>query len=325
MLARITRVLLDESSSPEDLATSATALYDCLNTPVRSVLVPQGPPDDRWLPEGLALAPTAAAECTKDAVRTAMFLRGLRSAIGDAILRFPGQTIQLVYAGTGPLAPLVLPLLVLNESLPVEVTLLDAHAESVDAVRTLTEYFGVTGFIRELLHTDATLFELPQGRRLHVLVAETMQRSLGREPQVAMVRHFGKRLPHGAIVVPESVRVDLEVTRVSDTHSAASGTIPGAHFVQTLLDLRAESSGLPLDSDGCLPPVLVQLPRSVSHPDARATLETFITTYGPHRIAPGSSGLTMPEILWNLRCESNRTYEFRYRTGSNPGFVWRAV
>ena len=63
------------------------------------------------LESGLALAPHLAARCVLDVKRTMAFQRGAARAIEAARARFPGETIEIVYAGTGPFAPLVRPLL----------------------------------------------------------------------------------------------------------------------------------------------------------------------------------------------------------------------
>jgi hypothetical protein len=57
------------------------------------------------LAAGVALAPSLAASCLMDAQRTRRFLCGLRDAIA---LRAARGGTEVVYAGTGPFAPLAL-------------------------------------------------------------------------------------------------------------------------------------------------------------------------------------------------------------------------
>jgi hypothetical protein len=78
------------------------------------------------LPSGLALAPHLAALCVLDEQRTAAFQRGVALAIEAARARFPGETVEVVYAGTGPFAPHVPLGRVLDTSLaldPVRITI----------------------------------------------------------------------------------------------------------------------------------------------------------------------------------------------------------
>lgn len=132
------------------------------------------------LPSGLALAPDLAAQCVLDVKRTATFLRGTANAIAAARERFPGDAIEVVYAGTGPLAPFVVPLLPMSG---VRFTLIDVDARSLRMLRVLLDRLGLQV---DLVHADATEYRHPTA--MHVVVSETMQRSLAVEPFVAIAR-----------------------------------------------------------------------------------------------------------------------------------------
>jgi hypothetical protein len=119
-------ILLHALPGSAELENAAVALFACLLAPVAALLASDGGADTR-LPDGVALSPVLAAECTKDPVRTAMLLRGVNAALGEALRRFPDETIEVVYAGTGPLAPLVIPLMPRFRHAPVAVTFLDIH------------------------------------------------------------------------------------------------------------------------------------------------------------------------------------------------------
>jgi hypothetical protein len=293
VLSAIVDVLLGRGMAAEELARAAADLYECLSAPVRDFVSVQG--EGTALPDGLALSPTLAAECTKDAVRTAVLLRAVNAALHDALQRFPGETIDVVYAGTGPLAPLLIPLMPRFAAHPVRFTFIDVHAAAVEAVGIVAEHFGA-GRI-DFITADATRYEHP--RPIHLLITETMQRALTREPQVAIVRQLAAQLAPGGIVVPESVRVELR----------------GGDYAQTLLDLRAEVANIPLDDDGCLPPVRVLLP------EGPVMYATAIVAYGEHTIEPNESGLTHPQLAWEL--PPSTELEFRYQLGASPRFLAR--
>lgn len=275
-------------------------LYDCLSSPL-----PELAGDATPLATGLALSPFDAASCVKDGVRTAVFFRGVEAALTQALERFSGEAIDVLYAGTGPLAPLLIPLLPRFEGRALAVTLVDVHPEAVQAARTVAEHFGVLGFIRDSVVADASTYRHP--RPLHVVITETMQRALTREPQVAIVRQLAPQLVAGGILVPESVRVALVCGDV----------------VHPLLDLHAGTAAVAVDAAGCLPPVRVKLPeRWETHP----LYQTTIVAHGDHVILPGKSGLTHPEMAWDLMSLAPETeLEFRYQMGQKPGFIWTAV
>jgi hypothetical protein len=80
---------------------------------------------------GYAVSPLDAGRCLLDLRRTVVYLRGVYHAIQEAQQRFPGEVIQVLYAGCGPFAPLCLPLLPLLAGQAVHFTLLDVHARAI--------------------------------------------------------------------------------------------------------------------------------------------------------------------------------------------------
>lgn len=320
-LGRIADLLLCTTTSSRDLAQASTDLYECLSAPVRGSLGLDEAGTS--LPSGLAISPAAAAACIRDPMRTAIFLRAVDAALAETLRRFPGETIEVVYAGTGPLAPLVIPLLPRLAESPVRFTFLDVHAGSVEATRVLAEHFGVARSIRAFVTGDATRYEHPQGLRLHGLISETMQSALSREPQVAVMRQIAPQLVPEGFMVPESVRVDLiagDPEWARESHDERD--MEGLGLVQTLFELRAGIEFLPLDASGCLPPAVVRLPPWVSN--GQAFYGTFIVAYRDHVLAPGQSGLTLPQVIPDLMSlQPGMELEFRYRVGPDPGFLWR--
>jgi hypothetical protein len=259
-------------------------------------------------------------------MRTAVFLRGVDSALTEALRRFPGETIEVVYAGTGPLAPLVIPILPRYADAPVRFTFIDVHAYYVAATRVLADHFAVAHTVRAFVEGDATRYEHPKGQRLHGLISETMQSALRREPQVAIARQILPRLVPGGFMVPESVRVDLLLgdLEARTRESRDERDAEDLRFVQTIFDLRAGVERLPLDADGCLPPVLVTLPADRSVSKLQAFFGTVIVTQGAHALASGQSGLTLPQVVPELQTlRPGSALEFRYQVGPDPRFLVR--
>ncbi len=138
------------------------------------------------LPVGTAISPLDAGRCLLDARRTAVYLRGVYHAIQEAQQRFPGEVIHILYAGCGPFAPLCLPLLPLFAGRAVHFTLLDVHARAIESVRAIMTALRLEEGNVDCLACDATRYHTPPHRPLHVVVCETMQRALGKEPQIAI-------------------------------------------------------------------------------------------------------------------------------------------
>jgi hypothetical protein len=62
-------------------------------------------------PAGLAIDTRSAALCIFDMMRTRKFLLGIRDAIDEKLRIDPGQPVTILYAGTGPFATLLTPLI----------------------------------------------------------------------------------------------------------------------------------------------------------------------------------------------------------------------
>ncbi|HEV7241535.1 MAG TPA: class I SAM-dependent methyltransferase [Thermoanaerobaculia bacterium] len=254
------------------------------------------------LPSGLALAPDLAAQCILDEKRTVAFLRGTSGVIAAARERFPGETIEVVYAGTGPFAPFVVPLLPRSG---VRFTLMDVDARSLRILSALLEQCGLREHA-EIVHADATEYRHPTA--IHVVVSETMQRSLAVEPFVAIARNLRSQLVPGGIFVPERVTVDVAMVDPDRERARWRGVDVATPYVRLARIV---------DTTTKLDPVIVSIPPTRT-PQWLALL-TEIDVFANERLRAYESGLTVPEILWRLSpARANDMIEFHYEEGAHP-------
>jgi len=323
-LRSLAAVLLEPSAPRDALDRAASSLHGLL----LHVSDLEHDPEsllESTLPSGRALSPLEAGRCTLDPVRTAVLLRGVSAAIAAAREHARGRRIEVLYAGCGPFAPLVLPLLVLGEAGDLRVTFLDVHVAAIAALRRVVERLEVGVAVADALVRDAAADAPVRGTAVDVVVVEAMQRSLGHEPQVAIVRNLVPLLaPHGALV-PERIRVDLVLSdpEVEIADGFASARAEATRIpVGTVFELSRRSVSAPLDADGFLPPVDVTLPVPIG-PGARPMLFTRVDAFGAHTLATAASGLTVPEPLWRVPdLPAGSRLAFRYRLGSDPGLAW---
>jgi hypothetical protein len=252
--------------------------------------------DGTQLASGLALAPHLAAQCMLDEKRTVAFQRGVLRAIDAARARFPGQTIEVLYAGTGPFAPLVWPVLHLRD---VRFTFIEIDRCSLVILRALHPS-------ARIVHADATRYvhDVP----LHVVVSETMQRSLAVEPFVEILHNLRAQLAPGGIFVPERVTVDAVLIDPQREQArwrgeeVASAYVPLARVIDTTRAL--DPVQVTIDGQGWL------------------ALVTEIDVCDGERLLAYDSGLTVPEILWRFSsARRGAGVEFRYVCGARPGIV----
>ena len=161
---------------------------------------------DVELDSGLAINPQAAAWCLLDSQRSTVFIRGLYQALLDAAERHPDRIINVLYAGCGPFASLLMPLL---SQLPLpryHFVLLDVHTRSLLSVDELLTHFEFQEAHVVFECTDASRWQSEE--RFDVIVSEVMQKALEQEPQLAVTQHLRTLLLDDGTFLPE--RIDIQ-------------------------------------------------------------------------------------------------------------------
>jgi hypothetical protein len=303
--------LLDERTSFGELRAAAEELYRRLAGAVALDAAAVCP--DRAgtrTPAGRALSPVEAAQCILDFGRTAAFLRGVLAALHSARRRFRG-TLEVVYAGTGPFATLLLPLLPRLAPPGLRVTFIDVHERSTAAVTRLVAAMGVPGMVAGVVTADAAAYR--HGRGIHLAIAETMQRALENEPQVAVSRSLAAQLAPGGILVPERVSVHLDVWSLAHPRG-------GSRQVELLQLRNAIGRELPpIFGAG----VVVPVPRP--RDNEGLALLTRVGAFGRHHLDVNDSAITLPRLLPSLLEQAGRRVRVRYVGDERPGFVFSPV
>lgn len=293
-LADITERLLAPAASPRAAQTHATELHAFF-----SRFLPAGRPlndDMAMLPQGAALSPNEAAECILDAQRTRKFLAGVELGIRETLNRFPGRRINILYAGCGPFAPLLLPLLPRFSPRRVGVTLLDVQTQSLHTARHIAARLGLDAYIAGALRADGSDCHLPDP--CHMLVCECMDAALGGEPQVAMMRNLVPQLAASAVVIPEQISVHAFLVDMQKEHDAARA--------------GCEPAAILADRDICLPTQDI---------DGRTLmLRTRIHIHASHFLDPEKSRISRRTYLFaGPERRPGQTMRMFYRLGDRPG------
>lgn len=315
--------ILDGATSREELRQTCAELYqwftDATNLDATAA-------EATRLPTGLALAPGRAAQCILDTNRTVAFVRGLSLALDEARRRFSHGVLEVVYAGTGPFAPLVLPLMTARALRDVRFTFLDINRPAAEAVEGLIARLGLEERVRQVNHGDATCYSHPTA--IHVVITETMQRALGTEPLVGIVRNLRRQLAPGGIVVPERVAVDVALIDAADEQAQWSGAAPPKRHesLTRLFEVTTEGELPALDTYGPSEPVVVTIPNGPPGVERWVALLTHVDVFGNVRLRDYDSGLTVPEILWPLSpARGGEVIQFNYVVDAAPGIRWRRL
>lgn len=208
---------------------------------------------------GIALSSSGAADCVDDYLRTIYFIKGIYKALTKLAADFPERSINILYAGCGPYATLILPLLPLFNKERINAILLDINAESIESVRHLLTVTGLDEYALQLIETDAITYTKPKDFTIDLAISETMHYALTREPQVAIVKNIVKQLPPHGILIPEEIRIDLVYTFLDHEPSLKNAVNevkghnemqPYTHhvFVDRLFTINKELSSISHDS-----------------------------------------------------------------------------
>lgn len=170
------------------------------------------PDNEKYVAGGQALSSYHAAVCTDDYLRTCYFLKGVYKAVIKLQADFPSRRIRILYAGCGPFATLLLPLLPLLDKNTVEAIILDINSSSLASVKRLVSILKLEDYSLTMVETDATTYQKPDGWEIDLFVSETMHYGLSAEPQVAITKNFLPQLLPHTIFIPKQIHIDLVYT-----------------------------------------------------------------------------------------------------------------
>lgn len=269
--------------------------------------------------EGMAIGTEWAARCVDDMVRTKRFVKGVAEAI-EHQLNLGHKPVELLYAGTGPFATLVLPLLTVYSPEELQLTLVEINDVSFKAVQGLFKSNDFSPYLRALYQADATTLQLDEPKRFDILLSETMQYALQKEPQVAITLNLLPQLREDALLIPEEISLDLVAIR-----QVGLGVTEPTALAKLLVISRETLTFSPLweSTATSFPPVDYQLVDDDLAHAQELGISTTIKVFGTQHIGFNESGLTIPKRILNVEelPAGKKTISCQYHLGAKPGLV----
>ena len=254
---------------------------------------------------GEVVAAPMAAHCLLEIKRTTAFLRGIHDAI---LTRLSTQkSIQILYAGCGPYATLITPLLSLFPRGQIQVVLADINKASLQSAKALLKKLQLDHFLSATHTLDLTDPDIHLDNSFDVIISETMQNTLSQECQVPLTRNLIRFLSRKGTFIPQ--KIDLEL------------------YARGGLDIQ-DPKGTPKEWLGTVYSLDYQ---NVPEPDHRTELSikenitpnlhlyTTIYLHGKHVLEAFDCSLTMPQHLTELKNPRPQRIAFTYREGDKMG------
>lgn len=259
---------------------------------------------------GNAIGPFWAANCVKEIFRTQRFVKGLTQAITD-LMHQGHEMVHVLYAGTGPFATLALPVMLHFKPSQVQFTLLEINEHSYDRLRALLEQLDLMSYVRRLEQADATTYKV-KDTDVAILLSETMDLALFKEPQVGIMLNLGCQLGEHVVCIPQEIKV------TACKLGAGNKLTP----LQTLM--RFDHRYIRENAEKADPAhrefEIVEVETDMAVDDQLCYL-TEITIYGDHRLMQNDSSLTLLKMVNPPVNAGKLLLAYQYQISENPGFV----
>ncbi|PPK76980.1 hypothetical protein B0F87_10285 [Methylobacter tundripaludum] len=286
--------------------------------------------DRTMLDSGMAVSPLMAAFCAREVLRSAAFIKGAGAAVQDAARE--DRPVRVLYAGCGPFALLALPLMAVFSAQQVVFTLIDIHPESLRCAQHLIDAFGFSSHVLEHVCADATRYQIPPDSIPDVIVSETMNVCLGKEPQVSIARHLLAQAPD-ALMVPQAVSVEAclldrskEHVPVAEQQDKLVEPVRDRIYLGKIFELNAENIRQWADiTEERLPAGSITIPTPLLQ-RYQLRLLTRIVVYGQACLQDYDSSLNLPQALpGKPTFAGGETLQFHYQLGVRPGLCYETI
>ncbi|MFT5710939.1 MAG: hypothetical protein ACI8QT_001639 [Halioglobus sp.] len=283
--------------------------------------------EDSLLPSGVAINPQAAAHCAHDYQRSVVFIRGVHAAMNALKLHFAGTPLEILYAGCGPFATLLMPLFGKFSPGDLNITLLDIHQRSLDSAELLVEIFGFGAHGVTTVQGDASTYRHPQ--KLHMVIAETMQKSLEQEPQFAVTANLAPQILAEGVFIPQRIDVSLALADLEQEKVFYDNLNTRRYPIATLASLspdnafaQSQAAQYNLQTNMLeLQPTLVEIPLIEGIDRLNAALFTRITVYECYCLEDYEAEITLPMRCYELEpLRGGERYSVSYQLGAYPKF-----
>lgn len=259
---------------------------------------------------GSAIGTYWAAQCVKEIFRTQRFVKGLNAAIDDVKKANSGKTVQVLYAGTGPFAALALPIMATHLPTDVQFTLLEINPESYAKLLHVLTELEFNEYVNHLEIADASSWQTDQ--HFDIVLSETMNRALIKEPQVSIMLNLASQLQANTIFIPQEIKVLVSAKRPNEANKTNIAQLISFNSAFMLQLIRKNP-----DRKWDFETHEVQF-----DPNDRLYFETEIIVYDQYKLVGNDCSLNFSEPIRLAPNNKSEKISFKYTTNSKPGFEY---
>lgn len=326
-LAEISNKLLHEEKSGIELQRLCVDLYSLLLEVSGFDPEKKESRENIKLKSGTAIGSTWAAFCIQDFIRTQRFLKAINQAIKDKLEAQPGSPIQILYAGCGPFATLITPLLTLFKEDQIKCTFVDINPVSIESLRNTLKVLNLESYIQKIELCDILEYQIDPLNSPDIVICETLQAALRKEAQVAIYLHLGPQMKESTIFIPERIEVhagfldsNLDQKRMMGELKDDESCIQILAPLLTLEKSTHQSIDKHHDAFCILFETKILIPQEL-HGFDRICLLTKIKLYRDIELAYWESPLTIPIQYSSLTTEhAGKLAQIHYELCSEPEF-----
>lgn len=164
---------------------------------------------DLMFDNGKALGTFWASLCIDEMIRTRQFVRGIDKAIQEHVkVKTP---LHILYAGTGPYAALILPIIFRYSKHDIAYTFMEINPFSFQILQDMIPKLGLEDYKIKLIKDDATTHKIDPENKPHIIISETMQNLLAKEQQVPIFLNLMNQVKYDSIFIPEKIELFIGV------------------------------------------------------------------------------------------------------------------
>jgi len=279
------------------------------------------------LANGMALNTSGAALCLDDTWRTRQFIQGIDKAIQEKLTT--QKPAHILYAGSGPFATLILPFLFRYSPKEIKYTLLEINPYSCQLLQNVISKLGLEKHDITLINTDATNYKIDPRNEPDIVVSETMQSALAKEPQVPIFLNLMSQLKHDSIFIPEKIELFVGMKK----SGISMGEIQAKHFhkEKKVFEVSKESmfSVDPLERLTTKESPFTKQQTTLDPEKLKGfdhlVIITEIHIYKNAKIDIYESGLTAPIFITNISDDpkDSITIDTQYKISSDPKLEYK--